>query len=198
MSLDIREESMAALDEYARIPVSFLVERIRRVATAAQQSERSPVHEEVVERPYIKDYDSIPGNHPTDWMRRFNTTEWRLLTAHENGRRIGGAIVAPATPELASHTPTSEIAILWDLRVRPESRRTGVATALFAAAERWAESKGCRELRVETQNVNVSACRLYERQGCRIESIDLNAYPDLPDEVRLIWSKPVGLGARAT
>ena len=189
---------MAALEEHARIPVAFLVERIRRIASNAPPSECLPAHEELVERPYIKDYDAIPGNHPTDWMRRFNTADWRLLAAYASGHRIGGAIVAPATLELDARAPTSESAILWDLRVRPESRRAGVATALFAAAERWAAAHGFRGLRVETQNVNVPACRFYERQGCHLESIDRHAYLDLPDEVRLIWHKSVGVGARAT
>ena len=42
---------------------------------------------------------------------------------------------------------------------------------------------------VETQQVNVGACRLYERCGCELISAAANAYPDLPGEVRLVWRK---------
>jgi hypothetical protein len=51
--------------------------------------------------------------------------------------------------------------------------------------------RGCRLLKIETQNVNVPACYFYRRMGCTLASIDSLAYPDLPDEVQLMWAKPV-------
>jgi len=78
---------------------------------------------------------------------------------------------------------------LWDLRVVPEARGRGVGSALFAAAEGWAATRGCRWLKVETQNVNVPACQFYARVGCGLGGISRFAYPDLPDEVRLLWYK---------
>ena len=44
-------------------------------------------------------------------------------------------------------------------------------------------------MKVETQNVNVPACRFYARQGCVLGAINRFAYPDLPDEVQLLWYK---------
>jgi GNAT superfamily N-acetyltransferase len=38
-------------------------------------------------------------------------------------------------------------------------RGLGIGAALFRAAERWAVARGARWLKVETQNVNVAACR---------------------------------------
>jgi len=43
-------------------------------------------------------------------------------------------------------------------------------------------------LKVETQNINVPACRFYEKQGCHLSSINRNAYKAFPEEVELIWS----------
>ena len=40
---------------------------------------------------------------------------------------------------------------------------------------------------METQNVNVPACRLYARLGCVLGAIHRHAYPSLPDEVQLLW-----------
>ena len=63
--------------------------------------------------------------------------------------------------------------------------------ALFEAATRGARQRGCRLLLIETQNVNVPACRFYAAQGCTLGAIDRFAYADLPDETQLIWTLPL-------
>jgi ribosomal protein S18 acetylase RimI-like enzyme len=73
--------------------------------------------------------------------------------------------------------------------VAPDARGRGVGGALFRAADAWAASRGCRRLEVETQNVNVGACRFYARQGCALAAIDRLAYPELPDETMLLWCR---------
>jgi ribosomal protein S18 acetylase RimI-like enzyme len=82
-----------------------------------------------------------------------------------------------------------DIAVLWDIRVSPEARGAGLGSALFQATAGWAVARGCEWLRVETQNVNVAACRFYQKMGCTLGAIDRFAYPDLPDEVQLLWWK---------
>lgn len=114
--------------------------------------------------------------------------ELGLLAAYDGLKRIGGAVMAFDTPGLEMLNDT-ESAVLWDLRVRPEARSSGVGAALFRASEDWARSRGCRHLDVETQNVNVPACRFYARMGSTLRSIDRFAYPDLPNETRLVWVK---------
>jgi GNAT superfamily N-acetyltransferase len=79
--------------------------------------------------------------------------------------------------------------VLWDVRVDPAHRRQGVATALFAAAERWAVARGCTTLRVETQDVNLAACRLYTGCGCTLARSTPGAYPMLPHETQLLFEK---------
>jgi hypothetical protein len=61
--------------------------------------------------------------------------------------------------------------------------------ALFNAALEWGRTRGCRTLKVETQNINLSACRLYTRMGCTLVAINRRSYPDLPDETQLLWFK---------
>lgn len=82
-----------------------------------------------------------------------------------------------------------DLAVLWDIRVAPEARGKGIGAGLFAAAEAWAVSNGCTRLEIETQNVNVPACRFYSAQGCGLADVTRNAYPRLPDEVHLLWHK---------
>jgi hypothetical protein len=50
---------------------------------------------------------------------------------------------------------------------------------------------------VETQNVNVAACRFYARQGCVLTAVDPFAYPALPGEIQLLWYKDLGPSTNA-
>lgn len=83
-----------------------------------------------------------------------------------------------------------DLAVLWDLRVT-QGCRSGAGAALFGAATAWARERGCRALEVETQQINVAACRFYQRMGCSLAAVDRFAYVDLPEETQLsgtwIW-----------
>ena len=85
---------------------------------------------------------------------------------------------------------------LWDLRVAAEFRHRGVASALLAAAEEWAHAQEIRSIMVETQDINVPACRFYARQGFVLGAVNRGAYPDLPHEVQLLWYKPAAMALR--
>jgi ribosomal protein S18 acetylase RimI-like enzyme len=102
---------------------------------------------------------------------------------------VGGAVAAWNTPSVDMLEGRSDLAVLWDVRVDPEYRERGVGHCLFTAVTDWARTRGCRTLKVETQNINVPACRFYARQGCELRTIRSDAYPDLPDEVQLLWYK---------
>lgn len=102
---------------------------------------------------------------------------------------MGGAVVAYNTAGVSMLDGRSDLAVLWDIRVRPEARSSGTGSLLFRAVEAWARDRGCRTLKVETQNTNVPACRFYRRMGCALGAFDRFAYADLPDEVQLMWIK---------
>jgi len=136
-------------------------------------------------------YDALPGNGPLDWPNRFDVTGWILLSAWTAKRRVGGAIVV-VEPDAAKQLGGSErSAMLWDIRVAEDARRRGIARALIEEAARIARVAGCDALEVETQDVNAAACRLYSATGFDLSSIEPDAYPELPDETRLIWSRPL-------
>jgi hypothetical protein len=44
-------------------------------------------------------------------------------------------------------------------------------------------------MKVETQDVNVAACRFYTSAGYALANVERGAYPAFPDEVRLIFEK---------
>jgi GNAT superfamily N-acetyltransferase len=143
--------------------------------------------------PYTKDYDSLHGNHPTDWERLFDLSNWALLSAWRNGQRVGGAAIAFRSCGVHLLEERTDLAVLWDLRVSAGMRSQGIGSALFSAVERWASSRGCSQLKVETQNTNVGACRFYRSRGCTLGAVHRFAYPNLPDEVQLLWYKDLSV-----
>lgn len=182
-------EPISSLHLHAAVPIAFLVEHILEVQLVDHGLGGVTLCEVPVGNPWIKDYDSIKGEGPTRWPRRFDVTNWGLIAAHDGERRVGGAVVAFDTAGLNMLEGRTDLAVLWDIRVHPRARSAGVGSQLFRAAAEWASARGCRTMKVETQNVNVPACRFYHHLGCTLGAIDRFAYPDLSDEVRLIWFK---------
>jgi GNAT superfamily N-acetyltransferase len=193
VSLAIQQEppTPAALGEHGRISIAFVVDRILEVVLTDGGLGGVSLTETPVADPYVKDYDTIAGEGPARWAERFDVSNWGLIAACGDGARVGGAVIAFRTADLRMLGGRDDVAVLWDIRVSPQQRGAGVGSALFHAAESWAGSRGCRWLMIETQNVNVAACRFYQKMGCTLGAIDRFAYPELPDEVQLLWWKAI-------
>ena len=191
MSLEIRQEALTpvALIEHGRVSIAFVVDQIFDLALTDGGLGGMVLTELPVAEPYVKDYDAIEGEGPAGWAKRFDVSSWGMIGAFRDGARIGGAVIAFRTADLHMLGGRDDVAVLWDIRVAPEQRGSGVGSALFRAAERWAGDRSCGWLKIETQNVNISACRFYQKMGCTLGGIERFAYPDLPDEVQLLWWK---------
>jgi GNAT superfamily N-acetyltransferase len=189
VTIDVSVESISGLEEYARVPIAFEVRRVLDVRVEDSGLKRFVFSERIVNIPYVKDYDSLDGHGPTCWPRRIDVSNWGLFVARVEGERVGGAVVAFDTVGLTMLDGRRDLAVLWDIRVSPQTRKKGVGSALFHATEAWAVERGCRQLKIETQNINVPACRFYARQGCVLGAVHRFAYPELPDEVQLLWYK---------
>jgi len=189
MTIKVAEESMSALVQYARVPIVFTVDRVLDVTARVDGTGQFELSERPLAVPYEKDYDAIDGEGPLQWADRFDLSNWALFSARVADRMVGAAAVAFDTPNLIMLEDRRDLAVLWDIRVTPDARRQGVGSALFERVEAWARLHDCRQLKVETQSTNVRACRFYERQGCQLRSINRAAYPQLPEEVQLLWYK---------
>lgn len=187
--VELAADPAAALADYAGVPIAFQVRSVLDVSSADDGSGGFVLTERRLDTPYLKDYDALPGEHPSGWPDRFDVSRWGVFAARVRGRRVGGAAVAFRTPGLDLLEGRDDVAVLWDIRVAPQFRGRGVGAALFRAAEAWARSRGCLDLVVETQNVNVAACRFYARMGCVLAAANHSAYLTLPSEIRLLWSK---------
>ncbi len=186
-AIEVCEEPLSELHHHIAVPNSFLVETALDVLESAVGFE---LCERKLAQPYRKDYDSIES--PWEWPDRFDTSRWTLIGAFDGNTRVGGIVGAFGSPELEMLEGRNDLVVLWDLRVAPDARRQGVGTALFLALETWARRRGCKELKVETQNINAAACRFYAQQGCQLSEANRAAYPDYLEEVQLIWRKILG------
>ncbi len=183
----VQQSPAGDLAGYAQVPSRFTTEVVLDVdgeAPAFVLGERRLV------APFTKDYDALEP--PSQWPRLFDLSAWTVLHVSDGPRRLGEALLAWNTPGVDLLEGRQDLLVLWDIRVDPAASGRGVGTALFRAAEAWGRSRGCTELLVETQNVNAAACRFYRAMGCVLVRAVRGAYAGLPDEVQLIWSRPLG------
>jgi GNAT superfamily N-acetyltransferase len=185
----VRERDAAWLENYARMSIAFEVRTVFDVRDRGEGLGGFELVERPVDPPFVKDYDAGADNRPLRWARRFDLSNWGVLSAELADEVVGGAVIAFDTPGVDMLEGRRDLAVLWDLRVDPRARRRGVGAALFRKAERWARERECRQMKIETQNINVVACKFYVGQGCKLGAVDRFAYPKLPDEVRLLWYK---------
>lgn len=180
------------LSRYERIPIRFRVASRFRVDALEDGLGGLRLVEEKVDPPYIKDYDALLEGResPSHWPSLFDLSHWGCFLALAGEQDVGGAAVAMDTPGVHMLEARTDLAVLWDIRVRPDARGRGVGRLLFWQAVDWARTMGSHQLKVETQNVNVGACRFYARQGCRLGSIHRYAYaacPEVAHEAMLLW-----------
>lgn len=187
INYNIIEEPIAHLAGYAQIPMYFEVVSVFDIVVDNRGLGGLVLLERRLDEPWTKDYDAIDGEGPTEWAKRWDVSNWGLLSAFCDGERIGGCALAYDTNGVNMLEGRKDMVVLWDLRVHPDYRGQGVGSQLWETAVSWAKARKCRLLKVETQNINVPACRFYARQGCELGEINRFAYTDFPDEVQLIW-----------
>jgi GNAT superfamily N-acetyltransferase len=185
--MKIIEIPSSRLDEYARISIAFEVRTI--LAPDLSQSALSGIHfHEQPVTPYIKDYDLLGS--PLTLPDEFDLKSWGIFLALDGEMLVGGAVVAWNTNGVNMLEGRQDMSVLWDIRVIPERRGQGIGKLLFEHAAAWSKSKGCAQMKIETQNINVKACRFYESQGAVLGDIRRFAYQydqRVKDEIQLNW-----------
>jgi GNAT superfamily N-acetyltransferase len=189
MSVEIEEIGADRLSKYAAIPIAFKVESIFHVDLVGRGLGGIQLHEQMVAKPYTKDYDAYDdAERPKQWPHRFDISNWGIFLASEDSQPVGGATVAYNTAGVHMLAGRKDLAVLWDIRVRPDSRRKGIGTALFRYACQWTKQRGCKQLKIETQNINVPACRFYAKHGCLLGEINKYAYAQI--SMRMLITQP--------
>jgi GNAT superfamily N-acetyltransferase len=189
MTLEIARVGADGLAEYARIPIWFRVESVLRVSGTDDALGGLLLREEAVDEPYVKDYDEFDDDPPAQWGQGHDLGNWGIFLAREEGVSVGAAAGIVKSSRAQMLMARDDVAVLWDIRVHPDHRRRGIGARLLQHVAQWAREWNCTQLRIETQNVNVGACRFYASQGCRLGAVCQEAYSEarLRHETMLLW-----------
>lgn len=190
--MHILEITPERITDYESVSIAFEVREILTVSTPANGLDGLQFTPQSVDKPYTKDYDALGP--PRLWLAEFNTANWGFFLAVEEDVPLGAAAVAWNTNGVNMLEGRHDMSVLWDIRVSPAQRGKGIGKALLAYAAEWSRQRGCTMMKIETQNVNIAACRFYASQGCVLGDIRRYAYRDVPavaDEVQLNWYLPL-------
>ena len=114
------------LKEYARVPMTLTVTSRLRVDIPGCSEAGPTLIEERVEPAYEKDYDAQADGPVDEWLSRWDISHWVVISAMRGNEYAGGAIAGYEPPVELLEGHGDDLAVLWDIRVRPEFRGTGV------------------------------------------------------------------------
>jgi ribosomal protein S18 acetylase RimI-like enzyme len=185
LSIVIKEVAKECLVEYTKIPM-WLKVTSKYDLNKVNGGLGGIIFNETKVMPYIKDlslYDK-----PLEWEARFDISNWGFFIAYDNDKAIAGATLAYNTEGVNMLSNRKDITVLWDIRVDPEYKSMGIGSKLFSYVIKWSKERNCKQIKIETQNNNIPACKFYAKQGAILAEINEYAYfgEDL-DEVMLIW-----------
>ena len=127
--------------------------------------------------PYVKRYDPEVFDVEA-YLNRPDHAAWLAYV----GGQIAGRILV--------HENWNRFAIIWDIAVNPPFRRQGVGRRLMEQAIGWARQRELPGVMLESQNINLAACRLYESCGFVLGGFDGYLYRGaMPGtrEIALFW-----------
>ena len=171
----IEQGNPSDLAEYESVSIGFWVEeRFDPNTGQLVPSER-----------FWKDYDETPNERPTSLAERYDLMNSLILLAYDEDELVGGALLVHRS-DYEMLDGRQDRAVLVDIRVSENLRRSGIGSSLFDLSIEWAWEQGCDEVLIETQDVNATACRFYLAKGCEIIDVQSDAYPGL-NETMIVW-----------
>jgi len=184
------KEIKEGLERYSKIPIKFEVCSVFRLKNKGHGLDGIDFIEEKIKEPYIKDYNSADET-IEDWRKEFDMSNWGVFIAEHHRCIVGGITIAYDTPGVNMLAGGDDISVVWDIRIHPDYRRKGIGSRLFDYAVEWSKQRNCKYLKIETQNINVPACKFYVSKGCELGFVDKYAYQKegLEDEIKLVWFK---------
>lgn len=126
--------------------------------------------------------DSVPDDEPVNEAEFKRHHQWLIAHFAPNDPRKARVFVAEVNGAYAGHVwvgnqtdffTRRQDPWIFDLSVKPDCRRRGVAGALHARAEQWARQQGLSLLGLQVMAHNEAARRLYERLGYKPRAISM-------------------------
>lgn len=159
-----------------------------RLAAAADISQVSAIYDRIHKKEASGQGATgwIPGVYPTEKTARDALAQQELFVLERDGKVLAAAkINQEQVPEYALcswsvDAPAEKIMVLHTLVVDPETAGQGLGRAFVAFYEEYALKNGCRYLRMDTNEKNLPARKLYQKLGYREAGIvpcDFNGIP---------------------
>lgn len=190
MNVEIEQIGWNQISEYSKIPISYEVKSFLDVSFHSNGINGISIIEKELKIPYQKNYDDFET--PYDWAKKWDTRNWGLFVATKNKSEIiAGITIALKTNNINMLEGRNDLAVIWDIRVKPDYRNIGVGTLLFQQATNFSKKQKCKTIKIETQNSNVNACRFYVKQNCYLGGIHENVYKELPAEIQFLFYKNI-------
>ena len=186
--ITIKKVDKSYFELYDKIPMNVDVRselQLRRIDGGLGGIE----FKEVPVTPYVKDLAKY--ERATEYEKEFDISTWHFFMAFDDDKPVGALTLAGPTPNLYMLGGMKDACVLWDIRVDDKYKHQGIGQKLFDQVKKVAIADGYKKMIIESQNINVAACRFYRKQGAVIAKIDTNAYcsePGLENEVQLIWT----------
>ena len=76
--------------EYCRVPITFEVHSQLEVVVRDAGLGGLVLEERAVAQALCEGYDEIESERPTAWPGKWDLTNWVILAAYSEGRRVGG------------------------------------------------------------------------------------------------------------
>ena len=185
MKVAIRQEPLSALSDYGSVPIAFTTTTVLEVEWIGNGLGGVRLVEAPLGQPLTKDFDE---DEPVmSWHHLGDISHWGIFAAFIGEQRVGGAVVAHNSPAVHMLEGRDDLPVLWDIRVRPDVRRSGVGRRLLDRALRFARASGSSFLKVESQNTNPAACPFYAKSGLHLGGLRPGVYTEYPAEVQLFW-----------
>ncbi|MDE2001517.1 MAG: GNAT family N-acetyltransferase [Patescibacteria group bacterium] len=111
---------------------------------------------------YYKPFSEYAGleEEVTSW---FSQKDMLVLIAEENGRTAGYAQVS--VEPAPAYAAVKKIGVVYDLFVREEFRRQGIARLLFAEAMAWFQKKKVKNIELSVDARNASGVAFWTSMG---------------------------------
>ncbi len=173
MQITIREINEDTIQHVNQCDSSFTVD-----SKLVLSAENSKISYTVVEIPsYVKQYQSDE----VEYNKYISNPDKTIFLAYVDNEPAG---------QIRVMKYWNGYAYIDDFAVDVKHRRQGIGRLLIRRALEWAKNKGFPGIMLETQNNNVTACRLYESCGFELGGFDAYLYKGLnrtTDEIALYW-----------
>jgi len=132
--------------------------------------------EELFENIYDKDYPGLE----LDYSQYINSRKRAIFLAYIDNECVGRIIL---------RENWNKYCYVEDIAVARDYRRMGIGKKLIETAVKWAKEQKMPGFMLETQDVNLAACKLYASCGFILGGVDTMLYGNGPNkgEKALFW-----------